>query len=95
VSPQPNPVFTPEYDHLREVLIGARHEAGLSQAALAARLGRTSGYIALFETGQRRLDVLDFHNLVAALGHDPADVAQRVFAGFREIQAAAGGRDGR
>jgi transcriptional regulator with XRE-family HTH domain len=95
MSPPPNPVFSPEYDHLREVLIAARQEAGLTQAAAAARLGRSTAYVALFENGQRRLDVLDFHNLAVALGHEPATLAQRVFEGFRGIQAAAGPGGGR
>ena len=36
---RPNPVFSDEYGVVRDVLIGARREAGLSQRALAARLG--------------------------------------------------------
>jgi len=82
-------VFSPEYEHLREVLISARQEAGLTQAALAARLGRTGAHITLFEKGQRRLEILDFYNLVNALGYDPVELAARVFAGFHEIQTSS------
>ena len=36
---RPNPVFSDEYGVVRDVLVAARREAGLSQRALAARLG--------------------------------------------------------
>jgi transcriptional regulator with XRE-family HTH domain len=88
----PNAIFSPEYEHLREVLISARQEAGLTQASVAARFGRSAPFVTLFEKGQRRLDVLDFFNLVTALGYDPGEIAQRVFSGFHEVQARARAR---
>jgi len=38
----------------------ARKRAGLNQAKLAKRLGKPQSYVSKFETGERRLDVLEF-----------------------------------
>lgn len=83
MSQSENPVFSAEYDRLRDILIGARSEAKLSQAALAKRLGRSTTFVTLLECGQRRLDILDFYNLAVALERDPVEVAGLVFEGFR------------
>lgn len=69
---RPNPVFSDEYGVVRDVLIGARHEAGLSQRALAARLGKTGSHVAMIERGQRRVDLLEFCRIAHSLGI-PAD----------------------
>ena len=63
-----NPVFSHEYEVVREVLIGARHEAGLSQRALAALLGKTGSHVAMIERGQRRVDLLEFCRIAESLG---------------------------
>lgn len=38
----------------------ARQKAGMTQADLARATGRTQAYISKFESGQLRLDVIDF-----------------------------------
>jgi transcriptional regulator with XRE-family HTH domain len=86
MSTPPNPVFSLEYERLRGVLIAARKASGMSQEALALRLGRGKSFVTMFENGQRRLDILDFHNLVVALGRDPLVVAEVVFDGFRPTE---------
>lgn len=69
---RPNPVFSDEYGIVREVLVRARHEAGLSQRALAARLGKSGSHVAMMERGQRRVDLLEFCRIADSLGV-PAD----------------------
>ena len=77
---RPNPVFSDEYGIVREVLIEARHGAGLSQRALAARLGKTGSHVAMIERGQRRVDLLEFCRIAESLGVS-ADVLVRRIAG--------------
>jgi len=89
MSQPSNPIFSPEYDHLRRVLLRARQDAGLTQAALAARLGRSTAHVTLLENGQRRVEILDFFNHVTALGLEPLAVADEVFGGFREVRSTS------
>ncbi len=38
---------------------------------LAARLGKPPSYVAKYELGERRLDVLEFLDIATAIGFDP------------------------
>jgi transcriptional regulator with XRE-family HTH domain len=56
---------------LRELLVQVRHKAGLSQQKLARKLGRPQSFIAKYEGGERRLDVVEFIDIARALGANP------------------------
>ncbi|KXV23377.1 helix-turn-helix domain-containing protein [Gluconobacter japonicus] len=56
---------------LMDLLIAARHAKGLTQATLAARLGKPQSYVAKYENGERRLDVIEFLDVAAAIGVEP------------------------
>lgn len=49
-----------------------RDDAGLTQRALAQRLGKEHSYVHKSEIGERRLDPLEFAEYCRALGRDPA-----------------------
>jgi transcriptional regulator with XRE-family HTH domain len=55
-----------------------RQQADLTQAEVAERLGRPQSYVAKTESGERRLDVVEFVALVQALDADPAAVVREV-----------------
>lgn len=57
---------------LIDLLIQKREAAGLTQADLADRLGEYQSFVARLESGQRRIDVVEFLDLAEALGLDPA-----------------------
>jgi transcriptional regulator with XRE-family HTH domain len=63
-------VRTPKYIQLRQLLVDARKNAGLSQDALADRLKRPQSYVSKFERGERRLDVVEFFEVMDALNVD-------------------------
>ena len=86
---RPNPVFSDEYGVVREVLIGARREAGLSQRALAARLGKTGSHVAMIERGQRRVDLLEFCRIAESLGLSPDALVGRITAQLGALREAA------
>lgn len=67
----PKTVFGGEHRHLVEVLVEARRKAGLTQAELAARVGKDQTFISIIERGQRRVDVLEFIALASAMGVNP------------------------
>ena len=51
---------SPEHQDLMKMLSEARGKAGLTQRELAERLGRRQNFISKYETGERRLDVVEF-----------------------------------
>ena len=64
-------VHSARYRRLLQLIIDARCEAGLTQAEVAVRLRRPQSYVAKTEGGERRLDVLEFVDMAAAVGADP------------------------
>jgi transcriptional regulator with XRE-family HTH domain len=57
---------------LIDLLIAKREAAGLTQADLAKRLGEYQSFVARLESGQRRVDVVEFIELANLLSFDPA-----------------------
>lgn len=62
---------SPRHEALRALLARERKRAGLSQAEVAAKLGRYQSYVATVEGGQRRVDVVEFLDFAEAIGFDP------------------------
>lgn len=54
------------------MLVDARKAAGLSQSSLADLLHRHQQFVSRYETGERRLDVVEFIDIARALAIDPA-----------------------
>ena len=74
----PKTVFTGEHKKLVTVLIEARRDAALRQSELAQLIGRDQSFVSLLESGQRRVDVVEFIKLAKALGCDPLDLFAEV-----------------
>lgn len=55
---------------LIEFIIKERKAADLTQVQVAKRLKRYQSYVTLVETGQRRIDVVEFMDLADAIGFD-------------------------
>jgi transcriptional regulator with XRE-family HTH domain len=60
-----------EYKKLGSVLCAAREAAGLTQQVLAKRLSKPQSFVSSYESGQRRLDILEFLRMAAAIDADP------------------------
>lgn len=60
-----------EYERLVALFVALRHGAGVRQQALAKKLGRPQSFIAKYEGGERRIDVIEFITIARALGADP------------------------
>ena len=63
---------SPRQRKLREILIDARKSAKLTQAELAQRLQKPQSFVAKYELGERRVDVVEFVAIATALGPEPA-----------------------
>lgn len=85
---------TAEYAALRAELRAAREAAGLSQRGLAARLKVPHSWVAKVESGERRIDLVEFCWFVAACGADAAGASARLIQSFlapRRRRAREGG----
>lgn len=71
-------VHTTAHLVLRESLIKARKKAGLTQQALADRLGKPQSFVAKYEGGERRLDVVEFTRVTAELGVKAATLIRQL-----------------
>src|SRR5882672_10362441 len=63
------------------LLIERREAAGMTQTQPADRLGEYQSFIARLESGQRRVDVVEFLELAEVLGFDPGKVLAAVREG--------------
>lgn len=63
-------IFSPEHRRLVALLRTRREKAGLSQLEVAERLDRPQSFVSKYESGQRRLDLIELRAVCAALGTD-------------------------
>jgi transcriptional regulator with XRE-family HTH domain len=63
-----------ENNKLIELLVNARDQAGMSQRQLAAALNRPRSFISRIESGERRLDVVEFVAVANALKLDALEL---------------------
>lgn len=71
-------LHTAEYKKFRALLVTAREKAGLTQAMVSARLSRPQSFVAKYEGGERRLDVVEFIQVCTALDVDPHSVLREL-----------------
>ncbi len=64
-------VHSPEQAAFGELMVSARKKAGLTQHQLARRLGKPQSFVAKYEGGERRIDVVEFIAIARAIGADP------------------------
>jgi transcriptional regulator with XRE-family HTH domain len=62
---------SPDHVRLTDLLIAARKRAGLTQRHVAEALQRPQSFVAKYEGGERRLDIVEFIAVARALGADP------------------------
>lgn len=71
-------IYSAEHIYLRQMLTERRLSLGLSQRALAERLGVIHSFIGKVETGDRRLDVFEFLAYCEGLELDAVVVLQEI-----------------
>ena len=72
-----------EYARLIELLVASRHQAGIRQQALAKKFGKPQSFVAKYEGGERRLDVVEFTAIAEALGVDALKLFKAFLRGRR------------
>jgi transcriptional regulator with XRE-family HTH domain len=74
---------SPDHVRLIDLLVSAREKAGITQQQLADRLGRPQSFVAKYEGGERRIDVVEFIAISRALDMDPARAVKEIAAAYR------------
>ena len=67
-----------EQARLQALLKSVRMKAGLRQVDLAAQLGQPQSFVSKFESGERRLDILELRQVCAILGVSLEQFAARL-----------------
>jgi len=67
-------LYRVRYGMLRRELARIRSGAGLTQAELAARMGKVQSFVSKVETGERYLDVMDFLDWCEAANADAVKI---------------------
>lgn len=83
-------IFSHEYDIFRRCMIAARKEAQLTQEKLAKCLKKPQSFVAKYESGERRLDVVEFLLVTHAIGVDPCDIVRKVEQAMSEMSCEEG-----
>lgn len=61
-------IYSAEYQRLCTLLRELRREAGLTQVQVAAELDVPQSFVSKYESGERRLDVIELRHVARALG---------------------------
>jgi transcriptional regulator with XRE-family HTH domain len=69
---------TPRQILLQSLLVEARKATGLTQAELADALNKPQSFVAKYENGERRIDVIEFVDIASALGIPTADLLAKI-----------------
>ena len=84
----PSPIFTEDYETMVEILVDTRQTAGVSQRALAQRLGKSQSHINMIEQRQRRVELREFYLICKSLDADPVAVFEQIARALDERRAA-------
>jgi len=71
-------VFTKRYKLFLSLLVSIREDKELSQRALSKKLRKAPTYVSKYERGERRLDVIEFLDIVKVLDADPHEIIRKI-----------------
>ena len=60
------------------MLKAARRRTGLTQAVIAKRIGKAQSFVSNYESGERRLDLIEFITVASTLGVDPLSMVKKL-----------------
>jgi transcriptional regulator with XRE-family HTH domain len=73
-------LHTELYQRFRAQLAAERKQAGMTQDVVARKLSKPQSYVAKYERGERRLDIVELMEISAAIGFDPVRFVERLVA---------------
>jgi transcriptional regulator with XRE-family HTH domain len=69
---------TSRYELFQKALADARLEKGLTQSEVAVRLRKPQSYVSKYESGERRLDVIEFLEVCEAMSVSPHSILKKI-----------------
>ena len=63
---------------LVDLIVSKREAAGLTQSQLAEKLGEYQSFVARLESGQRRIDVIEYIEIARVLNFDAAKALKKL-----------------
>ncbi|AMV41746.1 helix-turn-helix domain-containing protein [Paraburkholderia caribensis] len=75
-----HPIHDPRNQRIAALLTSIRKERGLLQEDVATRLERPQSFVSKYESGIRRLDIVELLNILGALEADPHDFIDQILA---------------
>jgi transcriptional regulator with XRE-family HTH domain len=70
-------IYSAGQNCLQELLRQVRVEAGLTQTELASRLQKPQSFVSKYESGERRLDLVELQQVCRAVGIDLVHFVRR------------------
>jgi transcriptional regulator with XRE-family HTH domain len=77
------PIFSANQQVLLLLLREIRQKAGLRQVDLAAKLRRHQSFVSKYESGERRLDILELRHICGILGISLVEFARQLESRLR------------
>lgn len=74
-------VFTKKYELFKGLLTQYRKDADVTQQVLAERLNKHQSFVSKYESGERRLDLIEFLEVAEALQFDPFEFIKKLEKG--------------
>jgi len=74
-------LWTVRQEKLQALLRTLRRESRLTQMQLAEKLGRPQSYVSKYESGERRLDILELQDICIACGTTLTRFCKRLESG--------------
>jgi len=74
----PKAFHSAQYRQLCRLLVARRKAAEMTQIDVAQRLKRPQSFVAKYERGERRIDVIEFLEIADAIGFDPAKAVRQL-----------------
>ena len=69
---------SPRYEIFQRALVEARQKIGLTQSEVAAILQKPQSYVSKYESGERRLDVIEFLEVCEAISVSPPSILKKI-----------------
>lgn len=73
-------IFTEQYKRFRELLVQYRLTKSVTQAQLAQALNRPQSFVSKYESGERRLDLIEFLEISQTLQFDPCELIRSIYS---------------
>jgi len=78
--------YEPEYQQLLIDLKNARRARHVTQHALGIAMNKTQAFVYKYETGERRLDVIEMVHIARLLDLEPCDLIKNILLEIKPLQ---------